>query len=105
MEARCRPRPARVGESGESAVVLMYRGGEEVLSTNRRNSLRSRTASDVAVVTLSFVAPVMAQVKIYFFRAVSASFSFCSLRCAALAAVHEDTACGRALLARALKLC
>ena len=67
--------------------------------------MRSRTASDVAVVTLSFVAPPTAHRKIYFFRAVSASFSICSLRSAALAAVHEDTACGSKLLARALKLC
>ena len=67
--------------------------------------MRSRTASDVAVVTLSFVALTILRTKIYFFRAVSASFSFCSLRCAALAAVHEDTAYGGLVLARALKLC
>ena len=75
------------------------------MNTKRRNSVRSRTASDVVVVTLSFEALVMAPPVSYVARAISAAVTLCSLRCAALAAVHEDTACGRALLARALKLC
>ena len=73
--------------------------------TNRRNTRLSRTAPDVVVVTLSFAALTLKFEKVYVARAISAAVTLCSLRSAALAAVHEDTACGRALLARALKLC
>jgi len=62
---------------------IRYGGGARDTRGRRRNTLPSTRTSHVAVVTLFFVGPVMLHTATETVCKISASFSFCSLRCAA----------------------